>query len=342
MRHGMIGAAAALALLGGAAWAAEDWPFPQDIPKPGPVAVGLAGAPEPDLVRHFSVRGPLGDAKIAPDGRTVAYRHEMTGVAQVYALDLESGRTRQLSFGRRVSGFDFSPAGEILLSADRDGDEREGYTIISVDGMKERLARERSDAFLSFGDWSSDGQRFAYASTERNGDDFDIFVAGADSSAPKEVYRGRYGNSVESWRPGADQLIVSETRGEDAADVYLLDLASGKRTPLFKPKVASAYSGFAWKPDGSGFYLATNQGREFAALAYYDMARKRLSIIEAPEADVEEVALFGKGRYLAWTTNEGGYSRLHLRDLESGQDLSIPALPEGGSASTARRKRRSC
>lgn len=318
-----------LLAVAGQAWAQTNWPHAQDIPKPAPSAVGLAGSAEPDLVRYVTARGPLGDAEISPDGETVAYRHEVTGQAQVWALDLAGGQPRQLTFGGRVSGFSWSPQGELLIAADRDGDEREGYTILSRDGLKERLARERSQAFVSFGDWSPDGARMVYSSTERNGDDFDIFLGSADGGAPREVFRGRFGNFVEAWRPASEQVLVSETRGEDANDVYVLDLASGKRQVLFKPKVASSYVGFQFTPAGDGFYFATNQDREFAALAFYDMVKGKLQLIDAPEADVEEPTLFGNGRYLAWTVNDGGYSRLKLRDLQTGRDLPAPELPLG-------------
>ncbi|HEX6203033.1 MAG TPA: S9 family peptidase, partial [Thermoanaerobaculia bacterium] len=69
--------------------------------------------------------------------------------------------------------------------------------------------------------------------------------------------------------------------------------------------------------------------RDFSALAFYDVAARRLEVIEAPPHDVGGVALSADGRYLVWTTNEGGWSVLHGRDLETGADLAIPELPRG-------------
>ena len=51
---------------------------------------------------------------------------------------------------------------------------------------------------------------------------------------------------------------MSETRGEDANDVHMLNIGTGEMTPLFQPEVAANYSNFRWLPDGSGFYVSTN------------------------------------------------------------------------------------
>ena len=49
-----------------------------------------------------------------------------------------------------------------------------------------------------------------------------------------------------------------------------------------------------WAPDGSGFYLVTDEGREFIGLAFFSLADNRYEWLETPDADVEEVALSGR------------------------------------------------
>ncbi|MCZ6598353.1 MAG: S9 family peptidase, partial [Planctomycetota bacterium] len=143
------------------------------------------------------------------------------------------------------------------------------------------------------------------------------------------AFEGTFGFFVAAWRPDGKALLVSETRGEDGNDVHLLDLESGTLTTLLRPEVSAGYRGLSWKPDGSGFYVATDQDREFSGLAFYDAARESLDWIETPEHDVGGVSLTRDGRYLSWSTNEGGYGVLHLRDLESGAMLPVPDMPPG-------------
>ncbi len=132
-----------------------------------------------------------------------------------------------------------------------------------------------------------------------------------------------------SWRPDGGAVILSEARGEDANDVYLLDVGSGRLDTLFVPEEAASYSSFSWMPDGSGFFLATDQDRDFAGLAYYDLAERDLSFIDTPDNDVQDVELSRDGRILAWTTNEGGYSVLRAKNTETDEPVWGRELPPG-------------
>lgn len=305
------------------------WPYEEDIPEPAPAVVGLAGSGEPDIVRYLMAQGAFG-VRIAPDGRTIAYLSTLTGQPQVWTVDAEGGAPRQLTFGAGVDGIEFAPDGAgLLVEADSGGDEKAGMNWLAVDGRRERPVLARSDAYRLFGDWSPDGGRLAYASTERNGRDFDVWVADLTTGATRRAFDGSYAYLPTAWRPGSEQVLISETRGEDANDVHLLDLATGELRTLFEPEAAAAYRSFDWLPDGSGFYLTTNQEREFLALASYDLASGTLTFVETPDHDIEWSGLSPDGRYLAWQSDEGGFSRLHARDLTSGRTLQTPRLPAG-------------
>jgi dipeptidyl aminopeptidase/acylaminoacyl peptidase len=304
-------------------------PRPEDVPKIEPVALGLAGEPRPDILRYLYVQ-TAEEPSLSPDGKRVAFLADITGQRQIWAVDAAGGWPRQITFGSDgVRGHAWSPKGDwIFYSADRGGNEREAYYLISSDGTRERELLPPSDSFRVFGGFSPDGGRIAYSVAEGSAT-FDIHLLDLESGKDRLVLKGRMGLYVASWSPKGTHLILTEARGEDAADVYLLDLQSGELATLFKPDVASAYDNFAWKPDGSGFYLTSDEGRELAGLAWYDLGRHELSWVETPERDVEQVALDSEGRYLAWATNEGGYSALHVRDLKEGRDLEAPKLPPG-------------
>ncbi|RMD90910.1 MAG: S9 family peptidase [Alphaproteobacteria bacterium] len=306
-----------------------DWPYAQDIPQPESVTPGLAGESPVDIVRFLMVRGIRG-ASLAPDGRHLAYLDTVTGKPQLWIVDAAGGWPQQLTFGAAVTFYRWLPDGSgLLYAADREGNEREAYWVISADGRHERQVLDYADAFRAFGDFNEDGSRFVYSSTKRNGRDFDVYVADTASGETRLVHEGHFGYFARDWQPGGSHVLVSETRGEDGNDLHLLDVETGDFETLFAPEVSAYYGDFAWAPDGAGFYLVTDQDREFRALAHYDLAARTLEIIEAPEHDVDDLALSGDGRYLVWTTNEGGYSVLHGRDLKSGTALTPPDLPPG-------------
>ena len=321
-------ALATAALMPGAA-AASDWPHADDIPFAEPVTVGLAGERPADIVRYLLAEGAK-SAYPSPDGRRVAFEWAVTGEPQLWIVDAAGGWPRQVTFGSTITFFRFTPDGKhLLVGRDAEGNEREGYYLISTDGTRERQLLPLSDAFRQFGMFSTDGTRFIYSSTERNGVDFDIYIGDVASGETRRVLEGSFGFFPVSWQPKGDLVIVSETRGEDANDIHLLDVDTGDLEPLFQPEVAASYGQFAWLPDGSGFFMSTNQDREFAGLAFYDLAEQRLQFIETPDADIDNVGLSADGRYLAWTVNGGGWSKLHAIERTTGEALDVPPLPEG-------------
>lgn len=304
-------------------------PNEMDIPKPVPIEMDLAGSDRPDISRFVNVRS-ASSPSLSADGSRLSFRTSISGRPQLWVVEAGGGWPHQLTFGESVTFNEWSPTGDwIAYGTDRGGDEREGFYLIAADGTEERELLAPAEAYRSFGGFSRDGKRIAYATTERNGRDFDIHVHELDSGRDTRVYEGYYGFSAAGWRPDGKALLLSEARGEDANNVYLLDLESGAAQVLFEPEAAAAYTGFAWLPDSSGFYCATDQDRELSALAFYDAASGELDLVETPEHEVGSVALSGEGRFLAWTTNDGGYSRLHVRDLSRDEDLAVPDLPPG-------------
>ena len=306
-------------------------PRPEDVPQVGSVQVGLVGTGEPDVVRYLLVRTAYA-GRLAPDGSWLSFRTSITGEPQLWTVPSTGGWPEQRTFGQSVTFHDVSPSGEwIAYGTDRGGNEREGFYLVRPDGTRERELLPPSEAFRAFGGFSRDGSRIAYATTDGAGDRFAIHVIDLASGEDRQVHAGGVGYYVAAWRPDGGALVIGEIRGEDANDLHLLDLTSGELTTLFAPQdEPSHYVSVQWLPDSSGFYLLSDQGRDFAALAFVDARTGTLSLVETPGHDVEQVALSHDGRVLAWTENDGGRSTLHVRERGSGRAIDVPSdLPRG-------------
>jgi dipeptidyl aminopeptidase/acylaminoacyl peptidase len=304
-------------------------PNPSDIPQPLPGDVSLAGSDRPDIARFLNVRTASAPS-LSPDGRHLAFRTQISGTPQLWVVDVAGGWPRQLTFGESVTFHAWSPAGDwIVYGTDRGGNEREGFYLITPDGTRERELLAPSDAFRQFGAFTRDGRQIVYATTERTGMDFDIHLLDVESRRDRRIFEGRMGLYAVSFSPDGRSVLLSEARGEDANDLFLLDVASGRLDTLFAPVDRASHRSFAWTPDGSGFYLATDEGRDYAGLAFYDLTTRVLRWIDTPARDVEDVALSFDGRFLVWSVNDGGYSTVRARALGSGDAVSPPQLPPG-------------
>jgi dipeptidyl aminopeptidase/acylaminoacyl peptidase len=299
-------------------------------PSDEPLRIGLAGEDPANIARYLMARG-AGGARLSPDGESLAFFWSVTGQAQLWVMPASGGKPRQLTFGSGLTFFRWTPEGDRLIyGADNDGNEQPAYYAIAADGSEERVILAAAQGgFRSFGDFA--GNEIVYSSTERNQLDFDIWRASLDGT-PDLVFEGTFGYFAQAVSPDGRHLIVTETVGEDSDNLYLLDLESGEMTTLSKPDPRASHGGggFAWLPDGSGFYFATNRDRDYAALAFHDLSSGETRFVAEPDADVASVALCGQDDdYLAWTENHDGFHRLNVRNRSNGEAVDLPELPEG-------------
>ncbi len=302
-------------------------------PSNEPVRVGLAGEDPADIARYLLASGASRGA-LSPDGAWVAYSLSVTGDAQLWISPAEGGQPRQLTFGNGIGFYRWLPDGSgLIYGADNDGNERPAYYFVSTDGLSERLLLPATEnGFRSFGDIAADSDRIVYASTERNGLDFDIYEASLSSGETRLVYEGEFAYIARSVSPGGQRVVVTESVGEDSDNLHILDLESGALTTLSAPEPRANHGdgGFAWSQDGETLWFSTNVNTEFAAVTRYDFASGAMETVYATDADSANIALCGPDdRYLAWTTNHDGFFALHVRDLVDGSDLDTPDLPEG-------------
>lgn len=166
---------------------------------------------------------------------------------------------------------------------------------------------------------------------ERNGLDFDIWRASLDGRA-ELVFKGEFAFRARAVAPDTRHTIVTESVGEDSDNLYLLDLKTGEIGTLSQPDPRANHgdAGFAWAPDGAGFYFATNRGREFPALSFYDLESGETRVVAKPGVAIGDLALCGaQDNYLAWTENRDGFHALKIRKLDSSAGVATPELPEG-------------
>lgn len=164
--------------------------------------------------------------------------------------------------------------------------------------------------------WSTKGERIAFGSTKRNGQDRDIYIVNPlDPSSEKKVAENSGGGwGAIDWSPDDSKLLAQEGISVNESRLYLVDLSSGNKTRLLPEKdERSTFSGVGFSNDGKGIYLITNKDSEFNRLAFYDFATKKLDILTSSiNWDIDDAELSKDGNQLAFIANENGISKLYL------------------------------
>ena len=248
---------------------------------------------------------------------------------QLHRVDTPMGARRQISFEAEPVSGRVLPKGDVTVAV-KDIGGGEFFQIYRLaNGRLSLLTDGKSRNNL--GAWTKDGQLIGYASTRRNGTDTDLYVMDPrDRSTDRMVAQVHGGGwNIADFAPGGTQAVVVNNRSVADSDPYLLDVASGKLTPIGDLKKDIAYSGFEFAPDGS-LWTTSDENSDVARLGRLDTRTGRFTPV-SPQSrwEVENFAVSKDGRTIAYSVNEAGSSRLYLLDVASGAVRPVAALPAG-------------
>jgi dipeptidyl aminopeptidase/acylaminoacyl peptidase len=285
--------------------------------------------PDPPFEEFFAYHRYFPVAELTPDGQRVLYVSNESGQFNLWSAGVDGGPPEQLtSFtDNAVRAVAVSEDGTILFVADHDGDEfHQLYRIAADGGPPEQLTDlEQVQHQLSPGAWAPGGGRFVFAANSRKPQDTEVFVQ-EEGGEPRCLFGEDKYTFAASFSPDGRSLLVVDFRSNSDTSLHVVDAASGEQRELTPHDGEVKFWPGPWAADGSGFYVLTDEGREFQGLAFQRITGER-DWVETPDRDVDEVTGSADGRVLAWLENDEGWARLRLRDLGSGSDLPEPKLP---------------
>ena len=293
----------------------------------------------PRFEQFYAIRRLWPSLGLSPGGETVYFIGDASGQFNLWRVPAAGGCAEQLtSFEDEAvrgafygPGIAVSPDGSTLVVlADPDGTENSQLYRLGADGGWPELLLDKPDVQhnISHESFSPDGRLIAYTSNARTPEDVDLRVFDLETGEDRLVYGGDRFFFPGSWSPDGTKFTLIDLRNLTNTSVFVVDVASGEGEELTAHEGQVKFFVGPWAPDGSGFYVLTDEGREFSGIAFQHLDGRR-EWVETPEAEVESLALSADGRVFAWMVNDRGYARLRLRDLERGEDLPAPRLPDG-------------
>jgi dipeptidyl aminopeptidase/acylaminoacyl peptidase len=228
----------------------------------------------------------------------------------------------------------FQPGGEKLLYvADQGGDEN--YQLWLVDTADPKAAPVRlTDGKSRNTDatWSKDGKWIAYATNRRDVKASDIILVNAADPREERVLlrHDTPGWGIADWSDDGQRLLLRVANGQEDTRLWTADVATGAKVQV-SPKTGRRVLAQARFGDGDqAVYALSDHEADFLDVVRLDLRSGELRRLgPAPRWDAEELALSSDGRRLAFTRNEEGWSVLHVLELPSGRELTLPAVPAG-------------
>lgn len=307
-------------------------------------------------------------------GRTLAGSDE-SGSTQLIEIAADGGVTTLTALPGACTGRYLPGERAVIVSHDRDGDERHQLSLLRLPAAPETDEQEteaaeagtpgNAEAYagetavvlpagLADLEPITDDPAFihqladvgrgwlCYFTNRRNGVAFDPVLRDLASGAERTLSLGERMFAEAARSPDGRWLALaaSSPTTANSEQVLLVDLSGQQGAEPVTEVTADgepAMNGhLGWLPDSSALILSSNRGREFTAVARYDLASGRWDWLVTDEhADLEGWAAPDGSRILV-QRNDDGSSEVALHDAASGAKLCDVPLPVAGCVTDIR------
>ena len=270
--------------------------------------------------------------QFSPDGKTLAFRSDMSGVPQVWTVPVEGGWPRQITaLDDPVDDLEWSPASDWLaLSVAPGGGMNTQIYLVHSDGtgLKRFTPGGKENNWLQ--GWAHDGSALMMSSNLRDGASMDSYLMDTGGKMKLVAENPGIGTMDDLSHDGRYALINRmENRGSN--DVFLLEMATGKTVNLTAHQGPGEFAGWFSK-DGKTVYLLSNKDRDLDAFTKVKLGPNGepgpIEVLAArDDAELSGFAINDQGTRAALIWNAGGKAELSFFDLATEKMSPGPTLP---------------
>ena len=295
-----------------------------------------AQSSQDDLERSVTQMGKIGSTNFpnfSPDGKTIAFISNLSGIPQVWTMPANGGFPTMLTaLDDPVKFLTWSPDGSWLaFTVSPGGGFNEQIYVIRPDGSGLRcLTRGGKESNFMSG-WTRDGKYIFASSNWRNQDSLDSYLLDAKTGEMQLIAENK-GIGITTDVSRDNRRAIISRLNQDGNNLYLIDTATGKET-LFAPDQATgSFEDAQFSLDGQAIYFVSNINRDLRGLA-----RIRLNdagqpstietIAERSDGELSGVMTRKDGSTVILDWNVAGRSELAFYDLKSNRMTLAPKLP---------------
>ncbi|HEY0702513.1 MAG TPA: S9 family peptidase [Candidatus Acidoferrales bacterium] len=309
---------------------------PDERPITDPKSITSAANPNarPVPIDDLYYTRTVSGAAWSPDGKEIVFTSDIAGRANLWKVASSGGWPIQLTQSdERQYGAAWSPDGKwIVYQQDHQGDELwDLYAIPSAGGEPINLTntpaiREQNPR------WSPDGKTILFDYKTKDGTTYDVALLDwATRKVRKLTNEAQPGYIVQAFAWSGDNRTIYANRVNPLytdADVYRIDVASGKMENLTEHKGTIRNLGSSLAPDGRTVLLASDANGGYINVALLDLASKKVKFITDSKWEVSAGSFSPDGQTFTYTVNEDGVTDAYLAETASGRGEKVN-LPHG-------------
>ena len=287
-------------------------------------------APIEDLYYTRSVFG----AAWSPDGQQIVFTSDMSGRPNLWKVRASGGWPIQLtqSDDRQYSAV-WSPDGKwIVYQQDRAGDELWDLYAVPSDGgevinLTNTPAIREQDPH-----WSHDGGTIAFAYKRKEGTNYDIALLDWSTRKVRKLTNEQqpgYSWNVVAWSTDDKTIYADRVNPPFTdADVYRIDVATGKTENLTAHQGTIRYLASSLSPDGGTVLLSADAKGNYMNVALLDVATRKVTWVTDLKWEAFSGSFSPDGKRYSYVVNEDGLTDAYLVDRSTNQGEKVE-LPHG-------------
>lgn len=266
----------------------------------------------------------------SPDSSRIAYTSKETGNWQLWIANLDGSHRRQLT--NSADGADGAwwipgDAHTILYSSSHGGSGVDQFYTIRDDrpGSSPLFPSEKNVTHV-FGSFSRDGSKIVFSSNRRNEQAFDVYVYDRKTGTAQRVYTSAYSAYATDWSADGQTLLVQVVYSPYNADLYTVDLRTGKSRLLTAHTTQANFDSSQFTPDMRGVVTVSDLHEEFHAIQRIDLGTLAMRPVLNVPHDIDQVLYSPDGRHMVYIVNKEGYGDVVVADA-SGRTIGSPSMP---------------
>ncbi len=314
--------------------AASNGPDDRPLTDPKSIVSAPNAAARPAPIDDLYYTRSVFAAAWSPDGKQIVFVSDLAGRTNLWKVSASGGWPIQLtqSDDRQYSPV-WSPDGKwIVYEQDRAGNELWDLFAIPSDGgeiinLTNTPAIREQDPH-----WSHDGNTIAFAYKTKDGSQYDIALL---DWSTRKVHR-----LTDEQQPGFSWNVVAWSSDDKTiyagrvnplftdADVYRIDMATGKTENLTSHQGTIRYLASSLSPDGGTLMVSSDAKGGYMNIALLDVATRKMTWVTDLEWEASSGNFSPDGKRFTYTVNQDGVIDAYLVDRSTNEAKKVD-LPHG-------------